>query len=54
MWDELFPLEQSRLTGLLIDRVVVSPTKVDVHLLIDGFASLATELRDPPSRAIAA
>jgi hypothetical protein len=54
MWDELFPLEKSRLTGLLIDRVVVSPTKVDVHLLIEGFASLATELRDAPSRAIAA
>jgi hypothetical protein len=44
VWDELFPAEQSRIATLVIDKVVVCPTKVDVHLLIDGFASLAAEI----------
>jgi site-specific DNA recombinase len=54
VWDELFPAEQSRITKLLIDRVVVCPTKVDVHLLIDGLSSLAAELQGTPARATAA
>jgi hypothetical protein len=53
VWDELFPAEQSRITSLLIDRVVVCPTKVDVHLLIDGLSSLAAELQGMPARPAA-
>jgi site-specific DNA recombinase len=45
VWAELFPAEQQRITSLLIDRVVVFPTKVDVHLLIAGFTSLVTEMK---------
>jgi hypothetical protein len=41
IWAELFPAEQQRITSLLVDRVVVFPTKVDVHLLIAGFATTA-------------
>ncbi len=44
VWTELFPAEQQRITSLLVDRVVVFPTKVDVHLLEAGFASLVTEI----------
>ena len=44
VWTELFPAEQQRITSLLVDRVVVFPTKVDVHLLVVGFASLVTEI----------
>ena len=46
IWAELFPAEQARIVALLIDRVVVGPTKVDVHLLIEGFTSLVTEMRN--------
>jgi hypothetical protein len=45
VWVELFPAEQQRITSLLIDRVVVFPTKVDVHLLIAGFTTLVTEMK---------
>ena len=44
VWAELFPAEQQRITTLLVDRVVVHPAKVDVHLLIEGFTSLVTEI----------
>jgi site-specific DNA recombinase len=44
VWTELFPAEQQRITSLLVDRVVVFPTKVDVHLLVAGFTSLVTEM----------
>ena len=45
VWTELFPAEQQRITSLLVDRVVVFPTKVDVHLLVGGFTSLVTEMK---------
>jgi hypothetical protein len=45
VWAELFPAEQQRITSLLVDRVVVFPTKVDVHLMISGFTSLVTEMK---------
>jgi site-specific DNA recombinase len=45
VWAELFPAEQQRITSLLIDRVVVFPTKVDVHLMIAGFTTLVTEMK---------
>jgi site-specific DNA recombinase len=44
VWSELFPAEQQRITSLLVDRVVIFPSKVDVHLLISGFTSLVTEM----------
>jgi hypothetical protein len=45
VWSELFPAEQQRITSLLVDRVVVFPAKVDVHLLIAGFTLLVTEMK---------
>ena len=44
VWSELFPAEQQRITSLLVDRVVIFPTKVDLHLLLAGFTSLVTEM----------
>ena len=54
VWAELFPAEQSRIARLLIDKVVVSPTGVDVHLLIEGFSSIVTEMRSSPITSAAA
>jgi hypothetical protein len=45
LWDELFPAEQARIVHLLVARVDVSPTGADIHLCIDGLASLARDLR---------
>jgi site-specific DNA recombinase len=45
IWAELFPAEQQRITSLLIDRVVIFPAKVDVHLLIAGFTTLVSEMK---------
>ncbi|MDD1522261.1 MULTISPECIES: recombinase family protein [Bradyrhizobium] len=44
VWGELFPAEQSRILQLITAKVVVAPAKVDVHLRVDGFASLIAEL----------
>jgi hypothetical protein len=46
VWSELFPAEQQRITSLLVDRVVVFPTKIDVHLLTAGFTSLVVEMNE--------
>jgi site-specific DNA recombinase len=54
VWTELFPAEQSRIVRLLIGKVVVSPTAVDVHLLIEGFSSLVAEMRSSTLTAEAA
>ena len=45
LWEELFPAEQQRITSLLVERVVLFPAKVDVHLLLAGFTSLVTEMK---------
>lgn len=45
LWGELFPAEQSRILQLLTAKVVVATAKVDVHLRVDGFASLVADLK---------
>jgi site-specific DNA recombinase len=45
VWAELFPAEQRRIASLLMDRVVVFPNKVDVHLMISGFTTLVAEMK---------
>lgn len=44
VWSELFPAEQQRITSLLVNRVVIFPTRIDVYLLLAGFTSLVTEM----------
>ncbi|MCK1361219.1 recombinase family protein [Bradyrhizobium sp. 199] len=45
LWAELFPAEQSRILQLLAARVVVTAARVDVHLRVEGFASLIADLK---------
>lgn len=45
LWEELFPAEQQRITSLVVQRVVIHSSKVDVHLLIAGFTTLVTEMK---------
>lgn len=44
LWDELFPVEQERLVKLLIQRVVVTTTKVSIELRPVGMLGLLHEI----------
>ena len=45
LWAELFPAEQARIIELLVDRVDLSPSGIDLHLRIEGLTSLCDDLR---------
>ena len=45
LWEELFPAEQARIVHLLVDRVGVSASGLDIRLKVDGLGSLLAELR---------
>jgi hypothetical protein len=49
LWDELFPAEQSRIIGLLVERVDVRSDRVEIKLRIAGISSLVGELTDIPT-----
>ena len=40
VWEELFPAEQSRITQLLVDRVIVSPSGIRIDMKTDGMRDL--------------
>ena len=46
LWNELFPVEQSRIIALLVERVDVRSDRVDIKLRIAGISSLVSELTD--------
>jgi site-specific DNA recombinase len=45
LWDELFPAEQARIVGLLVERVDIGLEGLDVRLLVDGIVALARAFR---------
>jgi site-specific DNA recombinase len=45
VWDELFPAEQARIVQLLVERVDVGPTGLDIHLRTEGLTTLIGDLR---------
>ena len=44
LWDELFPAEQARVVGLLVERVDIGTEGLSVRLRTDGLANLAGEM----------
>ncbi len=44
VWDNLFPAEQARIVGLLVERVEVSPDGLEVRIRGEGLRSLVAEL----------
>lgn len=44
VWEELFPIEQARITKLLIKEVVVTKDGLDIRIFKDGLNSLSAEL----------
>ncbi len=44
LWDELFPAEQARIVQLLVERVDVRMSGVEVRLRADGLTGLVREV----------
>jgi site-specific DNA recombinase len=44
LWDELFPAEQARIVGLLIERIDIGTEGLNLRLRMDGLTGLAGEL----------
>jgi DNA invertase Pin-like site-specific DNA recombinase len=49
LWNELFPAEQARIVELLVRRIDLTPSKLDITLWIEGLTSLYDELRSQPA-----
>jgi len=45
LWAELFPAVQARIIDLLVERIDLSPTGIDIRLRVDGLTSLFNDLR---------
>jgi site-specific DNA recombinase len=45
LWDELFPAEQARIVGLLVERIDIGLEGMSLRLRVDGLSSLAREMR---------
>ena len=45
VWEQLFPAEQSRIVKLLVEKVVVSPTDLEVRLRANGIERLMCEMQ---------
>ncbi|ABC32283.1 Site-specific recombinase [Hahella chejuensis KCTC 2396] len=45
IWEQLFPVEQSRIVRLLVEKVVVSPNDLEVRLRMNGIERMALELQ---------
>ena len=52
LWDELFPAEQARIVALLIERIDLDATGLDIRIRAGGLVGLAREFE--PSRRAAA
>ena len=48
VWEELFPAEQARITHVLVDRVVVSPTGIRIDMKTDGMKDLVQSVLAEP------
>ena len=44
LWNELFPAEQARIVGLLVERVDIGTDELNVRLRVDGLSGLAREM----------
>ena len=53
IWDELFPAEQARIVGLLVQRIDMHAERVEITLKIQGLTSLSLELQPQPCQQAA-
>ncbi len=47
VWEQLFPNEQTRIVQLLIKKVIVTPSSIDIRLRNNGIEKLVLEITDP-------
>jgi len=52
IWEELFPAEQARIVGLLVERIDIGVDGLDIRLRVDGLAGLAREVIAPEQKSI--
>jgi len=45
LWGELFPAEQARIVGLMVERIDIGLNGMSLRLRVDGLSSLAREMR---------
>ncbi|GAC1417387.1 MAG: recombinase family protein [Burkholderiaceae bacterium] len=45
IWDQLFPVEQTRIVKLMVEKVIVSPNDLEVRLRANGIERLVLELQ---------
>lgn len=45
IWDQLFPVEQSRIVKLLVEKVIVSPNDLEVRLHPNGIERVVLDLQ---------
>jgi hypothetical protein len=45
VWDQLFPAEQSRIVRLLVEKVIVSPTNIELRLHANGIGQIIREMQ---------
>ena len=45
LWDQLFPAEQTRITQLLVERVIVRLDGLEIRLRVEGIGSVVDDLR---------
>ncbi|AKH37547.1 MULTISPECIES: recombinase family protein [Nitrosomonas] len=48
IWDQLFPAEQARIVKLLVEKVIVSPSDLEVRLRANGIERLVLEMSPEP------
>jgi site-specific DNA recombinase len=51
LWDELFPAEQARIVQLLVERVDLDVTGMNIRLCLEGLHSVAEQIRNQPGSA---
>ncbi|MDO9053382.1 MAG: recombinase family protein [Gallionella sp.] len=49
VWDQLFPAEQSRIVRLLVEKVVVSPSNIELRLRANGIEQIVREMQPAAS-----
>ncbi len=52
IWDQLFPVEQTRIVKLMVEKVIVSPNDLEVRLRANGIERLVLELQPTDVRQI--
>jgi hypothetical protein len=50
IWNQLFPAEQARIVNLLVEKVIVSPTNIELRLRANGIEQVVMELQ--PAMAV--